>query len=274
MDSTESRTRQAAIDFETCLDGIAPDVDPEEALDEEFLAEARGFIRRMLDRGKLENADDWRETLATMGSVEEFRRHWGGGDQDEDNPAGRERRVRAAYQASAGDAEVISLYDLRRHPELEGMPHELVDAALRAMARRPDVHLIAEDNLPALTDDERDAAVEIGGEPKHLIAIDGASQVSQCAENAADEPPPYWRDHSDDEDPATGWTQLEVAESKWAGRTGKCCYVIADVGFDGPRQLCGHRVALGWIYCSDHLEDISYGDPKTVDPERFRVGQF
>lgn len=77
MDSVESRTRQAAIDFEMCLAGIAPDVDPEEALDEEFLAEARGFVRRMLDEGKLENADDWRETLATMGSVEEFRRHWG-----------------------------------------------------------------------------------------------------------------------------------------------------------------------------------------------------
>ncbi|HET8661056.1 MAG TPA: hypothetical protein VFM55_18925 [Micromonosporaceae bacterium] len=183
-------------------------------------------------------------------------------------PADRERRVRAAYQAAAEGTDVISLDDLRKRPELQGMPRNQVDAALRAMARQSDVHLIAEDNLPALTDDEKAAAIAIGGEPKHLIGIDSA-QAPQA--DATDEPPPNWRDHSDDEDPATGWTQLEVAESQWAARTGKCCYVIADVGFDGPRKLCGHRVALGWIFCSDHLEDISYGDPKSADPERFRA---
>jgi hypothetical protein len=107
---------------------------------------------------------------------------------------------------------------------------------------------------------------------------DGDKPCRACEEDVRErsrtEPPPNWRDFSDEEDPATGWTQLEVAESKWAARTGKCCYVIADAGWDGPRKLCGERVALGWIYCADHLKDISCGDPRTVDPERFRVGQF
>ncbi|MCV7281724.1 hypothetical protein H7J88_19020 [Mycolicibacterium flavescens] len=48
-----------------------------------------------------------------------------------------------------------------------------VDAALRTLYRQPGVSLIPEENQKVLTAADRDAAVDIGGQPKHLIAIEG-----------------------------------------------------------------------------------------------------
>jgi hypothetical protein len=39
------------------------------------------------------------------------------------------------------------------------------------MIEQPDVHLMAELNQRSLTEDDRNAAVEIGGQPRHLLKI-------------------------------------------------------------------------------------------------------
>lgn len=81
-----------------------------------------------------------------------------------------EARVRAAYvRLAATDGGWVDLVRLRA-----GLPdvskHEL-DVALTQMYRMPGVSLIPEENQKTLTDEDRAAAVEIGDQDKHLIAI-------------------------------------------------------------------------------------------------------
>ena len=54
---------------------------------------------------------------------------------------------------------------------LEDVPRDVVDTELDRMIEQSDVHLQAELNQIALTDQDREAAVNIGGEPRHLLRI-------------------------------------------------------------------------------------------------------
>jgi excisionase family DNA binding protein len=84
-----------------------------------------------------------------------------------------ESRIRAAYAEVTASRETwdgwIGLAELR--PRLAGVPRDVLDAALDRMIERPDVRLQAELNQKALTDQDWDAAVDIAGEPRHLIRI-------------------------------------------------------------------------------------------------------
>jgi hypothetical protein len=81
-----------------------------------------------------------------------------------------EARIRKAYGALAPRAGAyIMLAKLRA--ALGGVSKTKVDAALVQMDRAPDVHLIPESNQKVLTPEERAAAVSIGNQDKHLIAI-------------------------------------------------------------------------------------------------------
>ncbi|WIX76200.1 hypothetical protein QRX50_32650 [Amycolatopsis carbonis] len=57
-------------------------------------------------------------------------------------------------------------------PWLENIPREVVDAELDRMIEQPDVRLMAELNRKSLTDEENDAAVDIGGQARHLLKIE------------------------------------------------------------------------------------------------------
>ncbi|MBN6042288.1 hypothetical protein [Amycolatopsis sp. 195334CR] len=59
-------------------------------------------------------------------------------------------------------------------PWLEHVPRDVVDAELDRMIEQPDVHLMANLNRFRLEDEDRQAAVEIGGEMRHVLMI-GAS---------------------------------------------------------------------------------------------------
>jgi hypothetical protein len=54
---------------------------------------------------------------------------------------------------------------------LEGLSRETVDAVLDEMIEDPDVRLEAELPQRLLTDEDRDAAVDIAGERRHLLRI-------------------------------------------------------------------------------------------------------
>ena len=56
--------------------------------------------------------------------------------------------------------------------ELADAPRGDVDAALHTLHRTPGVSLIREENQKALTAADHDAAIVIGGQNKHLIAIE------------------------------------------------------------------------------------------------------
>lgn len=94
-----------------------------------------------------------------------------GSDGDEPGPPDVEYRIRHAYAGlTPRPGGWVSLTRLRT--ELADTPRAEVDAALRTLFRTPGVSLIPEENQKVLTAADRDAAVVIGDENKHLIAIE------------------------------------------------------------------------------------------------------
>jgi hypothetical protein len=83
-----------------------------------------------------------------------------------------ENWIRSAYTEITVRREPgswIKLSALR--PWLEDVPRDAVDAELDRMIEQPDVQLMAELNQRSLTDEDHKAAVDIGGESRHLLKI-------------------------------------------------------------------------------------------------------
>jgi hypothetical protein len=82
-----------------------------------------------------------------------------------------EEQIRTAYaRLVARPGGWVSLARLRG--EVGDLPRKEVDAALINLYQQPGVSLIPEENQKALTDADRAAAVRIGDQNKHLIAIE------------------------------------------------------------------------------------------------------
>jgi hypothetical protein len=85
-------------------------------------------------------------------------------------PSNLEIRLRNAYAALAAEPrEWVALARLR--PFFGDVPKVDVDAALRGLSRAADVNLVPENNQKSLTDADRAAAIHLGGQDKHLLAI-------------------------------------------------------------------------------------------------------
>lgn len=81
-----------------------------------------------------------------------------------------ELRIRNAYAALAAEPKAwVALSRLR--PFFGDVSTSSLDAALRQLERAPDVNIVPESNQKVLTAADRDAAVHIGGQDKHLLAI-------------------------------------------------------------------------------------------------------
>ena len=78
-------------------------------------------------------------------------------------------QVREAYRRIAAPGAWVALRDLRA--ALPGVPRTVVDEGLRALYPEPGVHIVAEDNLKALTAEDRAAALQLGGRSLHAIRI-------------------------------------------------------------------------------------------------------
>jgi hypothetical protein len=86
-------------------------------------------------------------------------------------PADLESLIRGAYrELSVKPQDWVRLAKLR--PRLDGADQDEVDRVLLAMTRTGLVHLAPSSNRKGLTDADRDAALSIGGEAKHLVAIE------------------------------------------------------------------------------------------------------
>ncbi|MEQ3552982.1 hypothetical protein WIS52_21155 [Pseudonocardia nematodicida] len=81
-----------------------------------------------------------------------------------------EREIRHAYGRLAGPGEWVGLPRLR--DEIGTGSRSDIDAALGTLAVAPGVHLQAEPNRRALTDRDREAAIVVGGEERHMIMIE------------------------------------------------------------------------------------------------------
>jgi hypothetical protein len=81
-----------------------------------------------------------------------------------------ETRIRKTYAEMAPrSGDYVMLDDLRR--ALSGATKTSVDQALRELDRAPDIHLAPESNQKVLTASQRAAAIRIGRQDMHLIAI-------------------------------------------------------------------------------------------------------
>jgi hypothetical protein len=127
-----------------------------------------GHLNRLLTAHNLQLADLYTGPSDTdvnrqPAAMEESR---AGGEPD-----GIEDRVREAYlRLAETPGGLVSLARLRRG--LEDLARDDLDRVLRTMDRRREIQLEPDPNRKALTQAVRDAAVVIGGEDKHLIAID------------------------------------------------------------------------------------------------------
>ena len=85
-------------------------------------------------------------------------------------PIGRiQDDIRDAYDnLAARPGSWVSLNRLRKKLS-QKLPRERVDEALRLLERRPDVAMVPESNQKTLTPAEREAAINIGDQDKHLI---------------------------------------------------------------------------------------------------------
>jgi hypothetical protein len=79
-------------------------------------------------------------------------------------------RLRNAYAALASEpGGWVSITRLR--PFFAELPPADVDEALRRLNREPDVNIVPESNQKMLTDADVAAALHVGGQDKHLLAI-------------------------------------------------------------------------------------------------------
>mgnify|MGYP001272763645 CR=1 FL=1 len=84
-----------------------------------------------------------------------------------------ESAIRAAYRKLRRErGGWVSLADLR--DELNHIPADVLDAGLKRLNRQPGVVLAPEYDQTVLTKRQRDAALKLGGQLKHLISIEGA----------------------------------------------------------------------------------------------------
>lgn len=78
--------------------------------------------------------------------------------------------IRAAYLRLASEpGKFVKLRELRA--ELADVPRDELDSALAGMYRAQQVNLVPQSNQQALTQADRESALRIGGEAKHMISI-------------------------------------------------------------------------------------------------------
>ena len=84
---------------------------------------------------------------------------------------GLESQIKRAYRKlAAKPGDWVPLAKLR--PLLNGASKEDVDTTLKTLGRKQDITLAPNPNRKVVTADDRDAAVLIGGDENHLIAIE------------------------------------------------------------------------------------------------------
>ncbi|HEX5203984.1 hypothetical protein ACFQS1_20575 [Paractinoplanes rhizophilus] len=116
-----------------------------------------GFLRNLISQTGTSPQDLFRLRLAVPGPA-------GGTDGD------LEERIRKAYSSLAPrPGDWIMLADLRQ--ALPDVGRGDLDVALVELNRSRDVSLVPESNQKVLTEGQRAAAVSIGNQLKHLIAI-------------------------------------------------------------------------------------------------------
>jgi len=87
-----------------------------------------------------------------------------------ENPGDITELIRAAYLRLASEpGKFVKLRELRA--ELSDVPRSELDSSLEGMYRAQQANLVPQSNQQALTQADRESALRIGGEAKHMISI-------------------------------------------------------------------------------------------------------
>lgn len=130
-----------------------------------------GFGRETLRREAKRRGIDLRRGA----SIDEIRDALHDHHEGQSAPRAPADRVREAYdQIAKQPGDWVSLTDLRKR--LDGMSRQEQDQTLMEMALSFGATFVPEDNQKTLTDEDRAAAIYLGGEHKHLIGIEGGQR--------------------------------------------------------------------------------------------------
>jgi len=123
-------------------------------------------LHRYIERSELSLSDVFRPAGEAPSPVTPRR-------EEPSAPADLEGTIRSAYRRLAKrPGGWVSLVDLR--PQLGGAARADVDAALIRLGGVPGVTLVPEDNQKTLTQDDREAALHVGGRDHHYLSIEDA----------------------------------------------------------------------------------------------------
>jgi hypothetical protein len=148
-----------------CADELAAGLTGRGTILERSLYLALGMFERYTSAARLSLADVATLDVKARPRGRHKRRDTAEGDGD------LTARVTAAYQALApASGEFIKLGELREH--LADIPRSALDAALVTMFTAQRVNLIPQSNQQALTEADREAALRLGGEHKHLFSLE------------------------------------------------------------------------------------------------------
>ena len=167
---TDTRTRpfthELADDgWARCYEELSADVPPRANPAARTLYTMLRALRRHFDRHDLRPADVFlaAEISEDTTESEPVRAVPDGSDLED--------RIRAAYaRHAARPGAWVGLADLRS--ALSGVAKDEIDRALVRMYKFPDVHLVPEEIQKMLTEGDRAAAVVIGNQDKHALAIE------------------------------------------------------------------------------------------------------
>jgi hypothetical protein len=121
-----------------------------------------GGLHRSLDRLRVSHADFFKQSTETPTE-----------DTVEPSAGDVESRIRSVYRDLVrGPGQWLGLADLRDH--LSDLDPSAVSDTLRAMAQMKGVRIIPVENSRALETRDREAALRMGGEDHHALAIDPA----------------------------------------------------------------------------------------------------
>lgn len=148
-----------------CADEFATGLTGRSTILERSLYQVLGRFERCMTAAKFSLADVMTLDTKTRPRGRHKRRDTAEGDGD------LSARVAAGYHAlTSAPGEFVKLRELREH--LADIPRSALDDALATMFTAQRVNLIPQANQQALTTADREAALRLGGEHKHLISIE------------------------------------------------------------------------------------------------------
>jgi hypothetical protein len=153
-----------------------PDLSPRERQVLSALLAAEGPVtnKELAAGGGIRLTGAERRRLNELRLVTSARR--GRGFVHELSPAGAEALITTAYRALApGPGEFVGLRELREQLPAAcsaGAGRSRVDAALKELYAAQRINLVPRSNQRALSPGDREAAIRLGGEHKHMISIE------------------------------------------------------------------------------------------------------